>query len=766
MFGRRSAGILLLIGVGSWVVVPLQYAQSSSSSGVMSQRRSRPRHVNRQGEMPEPSPEVPLSGDAKEPWIRIALAVDLLQATVTSTAPLVTVVHEGGPDVILPDTMVNVSLEKADNDSSPTYAIQLVATGDRTATSSLVRKVRAQLNAPATASYTPRTRRIVLHVGRFTSREKAQVLARRARTLGYPTARIITLDSPLSSMSRLVLRSPSGADVLRARDRITLLPSDPEAALSFNRRTYRGRILLVRNPRNRLTVINELPLEQYLLGVVPNELNPTAFAEIEALKAQAVAARTYAVRNLGKYAAEGFDLYDDIRSQVYGGKSSEHPLSSRAVEQTRGVVATYDHRPIDAVYTSTCGGRTENSEAIFGRPQPYLRSTVCAPEKGWLSRREIVTQRATGFPHRLALLSVAGIPLPARLSPSVLAEKPSPEELLRWVGALARALGFLETASVTRPVSRRARTFDRAAFAELLVETFYPEGYADLFFTPDDVEYLLDYADAQEIPPSSRASFAVLLRDGILAPGSDGRLRPRDPLTRDDALTLLGRLLDRFDSSLVQTGTLMEAGTTTVTIKTAAAQTVSVVVAPDVFLYKQIAGHVVATSAIRVIGGERLRFHLDRQGRIDYLEVEPPRAGVASDRYSPYAHWEVNVRRQDLSARLRDQGVKVGPVSDLKIRRRGMSGRVIELEIIGRYGRQRIHGQAIRTLLQLRDTLFVIERRRDSSGTIQSFVFIGRGWGHGVGLCQMGAYGLALSGFGYDKILHTYYRGISLEKLY
>src|SRR5262245_62463355 len=83
---------------------------------------------------------------------------------------------------------------------------------------------------------------------------------------------------------------------------------DAGVPIEFDNRTYRGKIEVFVNSRNTLTVVNELPLEEYLFGVVPNELNPVTFSEIEALKAQAVAARTYIVRNIGQYKNEGNDI--------------------------------------------------------------------------------------------------------------------------------------------------------------------------------------------------------------------------------------------------------------------------------------------------------------------------------------------------------------------------------------------------------------------------------------------------------------------------
>ena len=149
------------------------------------------------------------------------------------------------------------------------------------------------------------------------------------------------------------------------------------APLEIESRAYRGALEVFGNARHTLTVVNELPLEEYLRGVVPNELSPTTFGQIEALKAQAVAARTYIQRNLGQYKNEGYDICATDACQVYFGAQTEDPLATQAVVETRGVVATYDGKPINALYSSTCGGRTEDAENIFDEKVPYLVSTSC-----------------------------------------------------------------------------------------------------------------------------------------------------------------------------------------------------------------------------------------------------------------------------------------------------------------------------------------------------------------------------------------------------
>src|SRR3982751_1014535 len=163
--------------------------------------------------------------------------------------------------------------------------------------------------------------------------------------------------------------------VFAAGARVRIEPAG--APLEIDTRAYRGALEIFGNVRRTLTVVNELPLEDYLRGVVPNELNPAAFGQIEALKAQAVAARTYITRNLGQFRNEGYDVCATDACQVYFGVRTEDPMASDAVLQTRGVVATYEGKPINALYSSTCGGRTEDAGKIFLEKLPYLVSTIC-----------------------------------------------------------------------------------------------------------------------------------------------------------------------------------------------------------------------------------------------------------------------------------------------------------------------------------------------------------------------------------------------------
>jgi stage II sporulation protein D len=159
-----------------------------------------------------------------------------------------------------------------------------------------------------------------------------------------------------------------------ALEEVTLAPTSPGTSLVVNERAYRGRIVVFRD-RTGLTVVNRVGLETYLAGVVTAEMGRRDESEVEALAAQAVVSRTFAIRNVGKRRLEGFDLYATVVDQVYGGVTSESALSWRAVQETRGQVLLYDGNPIDAFFFSTCGGRTADGTEVFpGAERPYLRS--------------------------------------------------------------------------------------------------------------------------------------------------------------------------------------------------------------------------------------------------------------------------------------------------------------------------------------------------------------------------------------------------------
>lgn len=173
---------------------------------------------------------------------------------------------------------------------------------------------------------------------------------------------------------RISARGPSGATQPRPGP-LRVTPDQPGGVI-IGSRPYRGEALIITRTAGQVTAVNVIELEAYLLGVVPREIGKLPAAMIEAMKAQAVAARTYAIGNLASRESHGFDFYATVQDQVYGGVSDEDTIVSRAVRETRGEILTHGGVPIIAYYSSTCGGTTAAIEESWPwrAPLPYLRS--------------------------------------------------------------------------------------------------------------------------------------------------------------------------------------------------------------------------------------------------------------------------------------------------------------------------------------------------------------------------------------------------------
>ena len=141
--------------------------------------------------------------------------------------------------------------------------------------------------------------------------------------------------------------------------------------IEFKEKQYRGYIRAV-GTNSGMWVINHVDMEEYLYGVVPFEV-PLSW-NIEAIKAQAVAARTYAVRCLSQYPHGEFDVYDTVKDQVYGGVDGEKEKATQAVNGSRGIIMSYQGWPIKAYYSADAGGQTEEGKYIFPGDLPYLQS--------------------------------------------------------------------------------------------------------------------------------------------------------------------------------------------------------------------------------------------------------------------------------------------------------------------------------------------------------------------------------------------------------
>ncbi len=176
----------------------------------------------------------------------------------------------------------------------------------------------------------------------------------------------------------------------------------------------------IKNYKGRLLVLNIIDVERYLWGVVPSESIPSW--PIEALKAQAVAARTYAYYQILHRKDRLYDLVDDEGDQAYGGVDKEHPRTTKAVMATEGEVLVYKNRPILAMYTANSGGYTADPKAVFDLYKPYLKAK---PDPESLKGKMAKWQREYTISEVERRLARIGIPIkglydikPAQIGPS------------------------------------------------------------------------------------------------------------------------------------------------------------------------------------------------------------------------------------------------------------------------------------------------------------------------------------------------------------
>lgn len=154
-------------------------------------------------------------------------------------------------------------------------------------------------------------------------------------------------------------------------DRLVIQPDDT-GFVKVNGASYRGYITLLK--QNGFTIINNVQVEDYLYGVVPKEMPPNW--PVEALQAQSVAARTFALKNRKRHSTEGFDLCSTSHCQVYEGMAAETRTTTDAVNHTRGEVLFYKGSVIDALFHTDSGGMTESSENVWGSSVPYLHAVA------------------------------------------------------------------------------------------------------------------------------------------------------------------------------------------------------------------------------------------------------------------------------------------------------------------------------------------------------------------------------------------------------
>jgi len=680
-------------------------------------------------ERPSEKPAEPVPGPTAPLLLKVGLASDLDSVTLPCCEePLAAVV-----DATTVPVSSTLKIEPAAAAAQQgTYRLQVAALRDERQAQELAQRLQQATGEPGDAHFDAGIDLYRVRVGQYATRDDAERDMRRLGSIGVVGAFVVYEGGGVSAPAFRVTQA--GSSIVYPGRWLAASPTQT-ATVRVQGKRYRGRILVYLNDRGTLNLINELSIEEYLRGVVPSEMGPEQYNQLEALKAQAVAARTYTLRNLGEFSREGYDICATPRCQVYGGVAAEHALSDRAIAETAGQVVLYAGELADTLYSSTCGGHTEDVGVIFPlKQEPYLKGVPCME---------------VGFA-RLEGSLPPGIAFPEGLTREIL--PPAPESPpVASLAARIEHLAFLAGLPLPR---ERLASLDRREVQRFIAYAFDLVLDARLFLAPQDVEYLL-HDPPKDWSEEDRRRAAYLIRSGLIRGPLDKPLDDREVEQTLLALAEMLRVLRREEVSFLS----LDAGK--LIVKSGKEQQVYAL--PERLSTFRKRGTLMASSPLAMVPGDGLTLYWQGD-RLLAVAQEVDLDGVAFDRSSPYSAWTRFRTDSQLAAQVRQRFPGLG-FQSFDILERGGSGRVGKIRIVGDNGQtMEVDGLAVRWTLDVPDTLFTAKRLAPKNQE-PGWLFTGRGFGHGVGMCQVGAYGMAQRGHDYREILTHYYSGVELGRV-
>jgi stage II sporulation protein D len=694
----------------------------------------------------------------EKPIIRVRLGVNLSNIKIRSSSGM-KIYEVKSSYKLIADDVDEVRIKGHKEKVSERFIIQVGQAREREEAEAIAQDLRTEIENKVYVSENEENGTFQIKVGDFLTRGAALDFIKILHQIGIKDTWILREEITEKAAKPLWILVNDELKGLNDETVLYFIPSNQQSFLSFKGRNYRG-IFVLKGSSSGLVLVNILNIEDYLKGVVPSEYSPYHFHELEAHKAQAVAARTYAIKNLESSEELGYDLCDTPKSQFYRGMNAEHPFSSQAVEETRGEVVLYRGKLINALYTSTCGGMTENVENVFeGKPSPYLKSTECVYErqKEWhLKGKNIflpIKVKRRNISREIAYLISWGI-IPPEQNPAFYSKEGSFKEAVEWIQKAVVLVG--KQKGVLAPENK---ILNFITLANLIIDALGWQDRVKNLLLEREVDYLLK--DFKELKENDRNNLAYLISAGIL-PASEDMEDPKRRLNRAEIAFYVAQVISNH-SDMSNHGVFKGFDKDKIVMEKES-QSIHLTLAPKVFLLKNSEGQHSFPSQLYLLGGEDVRW-IEKEGEVQLLEIITPLMTNTLDRYSALHRWQERKSREKLEREI-NQYYPIGKLIDIIAQKRGVSGRVIKLLIKGSEGEVVAVGLKIRYVLGLKETFFVIDREYDEEGQVSYFTFTGKGWGHGVGLCQVGAYGMAQAGADYKEILKKYYRGIKIEKIY
>ena len=680
----------------------------------------------------------PVSAPGKtiaEPRIRVGMLSDQPSVTFPRVNGGYYLITDGGTSTV----------KRGFTDTAPVsnavigYGVQVSALSDEASANALAERLRTETGQRVDIVFDPAAGLRKIIAGDFASSAAAQPF-REQLAAKYGSNLIVVRrpsDQPFTKQHQLV--DDEGEQYTIAGESVLVMPVDAET-ITIDQRPYRTAARLFINSRGLLNVINELNLEDYLRGVVPAEMGPKVFDELEGLKAQAVAARTYAVRNLGQFRGEGYDICPGPACQAYLGFSGEDKLSNQAVRDTAGLVITYDGKPIDALFTSTCGGETSDVGTMFpGRNEPYLKRARCVE----LETIPLAGRADSGILNEHQLN--------ARLFAAV-AALPDDADVQQAVSGALRLVGMTAAEGGGAP-----RSFRRGDVLTYLASVLSFDRYATVVTLPEDRTYFFPQS-AHDTQPYLAAAF--LIKYGFLPTQEIDRIDMNATMPHEELYGLLGSWLRKHGALTETTGKIAAINGRNLVLK-AAGKSLTFALPDGIPIYRRLGDRYQEYASLPVMIGDRAFVQSNTRKVPAAVIVQANVDGASFDRTSSFANWTRSYRADELVTSINkrfpiQQLVGLRPVTI------DASQRIAEMEVTAEGGRTFImRGLPIRWSLNLPDNLFVFEKTIDPDG-VDRYTFYGKGWGHGIGMCQVGAYGMAFRGYTFDQILKRYYTGVEI----
>ena len=680
-----------------------------------------------------------------EPKIRVGLLSDQATVVFPRTSDGYYLVAANGPSIL--KRGFTATAPKAN--AVVRYAVQASVISDKESAEQFVAKLQEEMKVRVEAVFDPAGGAYHVLAGDFESNDAALPLRTQLQDRGYGKDMMIVRrpsDQPFEK--KLDIVDDEGDRYTFAGDVLSILPVTADT-ITIDKKPYRTSARLFVNTRGLLNVINELNLEDYLFGVVPAEMGPSIYDELEALKAQAVAARTYAVRNLGQYGTEGYDICPGPACQAYNGFGGEADMSTRAVRDTAGLILTYNGQPIDALYTAACGGETSDVGTMFpGRNEPYLKRARCV-------ELEMLTVAGRADSGILSELQVN-----ARLF-AALAHQPetsaawSAREVSQAVVAAMQLAGYRE---LLQPAPVSSRRGDVLAYLDIMMGL---ASKARVVTLPEDRKYFFPQTANPEQPQYLASAF--LIKYGINPAQFIDRVSLAQPMPREELYALLGAWVREHTILRDAEGKIAKLAGRAIALKNKG-ETTQYTLPNGIPIFRKLGDRYQEYASVPVMIGDRATVMMAPDKTVVAMIVQANYDGAAFDRTSSFSNWTRSYRADELlpSINRRNPITQLINIKPLVV---DASKRIAEMEVTAEGGRTFVlKGLPVRWSLQVPDNLFVYEKTKDPDG-VDRYTFYGKGWGHGVGMCQVGAYGMAFRGWSFDRILRNYYTGVEIQKM-